>query len=428
MSKTPPFESVPLPNRRIYSVSRLNYEARDLLEMEFPAVWVEGEISNLARPASGHIYFSLKDERCQVRAAMFKNRNRVLDFTPENGTQVLVRARVSLYPNRGDFQLIVESMEESGEGALRRAFEALKKKLDAEGLFAPEHKRELPWLPRSIGVITSPTGAALRDIRSVLKRRFPSIPLTVYPVPVQGQGAAERIARMIDTAVQRNECDVLILSRGGGSLEDLWAFNEEVVARAMYTAELPIVTGVGHEIDFSIADFVADQRAPTPSAAAELVTPDRAELAQRVNSLDNRQRALIATALKRRQERSTWLRSRLVHPRKHLETLAQRADILALRLQRATNTRISTVRTEVNTLNADLRRHDPRVLLDNYHNRCTELARRLSAAMRAQLGRTTSNPAATEPYASCGESTANTEPRLRHRHLEAQRLHHSLSN
>ena len=386
MSESQPFDSPALPNRRVYTVSRLNFEARDLLEAEFPAVWVEGEISNLARPASGHIYFSLKDERCQVRAAMFKNRNRSLDFTPENGTQVLARAHVSLYPNRGDFQLIVESMEESGEGALRRAFEALKKKLDAEGLFAPEHKRELPWLPRHIGVITSPSGAALRDILSVLKRRFPTIPLTVYPVPVQGQGAGEHIAHMIGVAVRRNECDVLILGRGGGSLEDLWAFNEEVVARAIYAAELPIMTGIGHEIDFTIADFVADQRASTPSAAAELVAPDRLELVQRVDSLRNRIDNFLANTLVRRRERATWLRSRLIHPRRHLDTLAQTADELAARLRRALSTRTSAARAQLDTLNAKLRRHDPQLLLGIRRSNCVELERRLSTALRADLG------------------------------------------
>jgi len=374
-------------NREVLTVSRLNFEARDLLEAEFPAVWVEGEISNLARPGSGHLYFSLKDEQCQVRAAMFKNRNRQLDFTPANGTQVLARARVSLYPNRGDFQLIVESMEESGEGALRRAFEALKRKLDREGLFASESKLPLPRVPVQIGVITSPSGAAIRDISSVLARRFPSIPLVIYPVPVQGHGAGDKIAKMIARACQRRECDVLMLSRGGGSLEDLWAFNEEVVARAIFEADIPIVSGVGHEIDFTIADFVADMRAPTPSAAAELVTPDRAEWRQRFASLQGRLQYVMSGVIHARKERADWLTSRLIHPRRHLQDLAQRADETVLRLHRAIHARLSATRSALSTLNAELRQHDPKLVLELHAGNCTELARRLETALRIKLTR-----------------------------------------
>jgi exodeoxyribonuclease VII large subunit len=374
-------------NRDVMSVSRLNFEARDLLEAEFPAVWVEGEISNLARPASGHLYFSLKDEQCQIRAAMFKNKNRLLDFRPANGTQVLVRARVSLYPNRGDFQLIAESMEESGEGALRRAFEALKKKLDSEGLFASENKQALPTLPAQIGVITSPSGAAIRDICSVLARRFPSIPIVIYPVPVQGQGAGDKIARMIALACRRKECDVLILSRGGGSLEDLWAFNEEVVARAIFDASIPVVSGVGHEIDFTIADFVADLRAPTPSAAAEVVTPDRAVWLQRFESLQTRLSYLLDNSMAARKERVLWLISRLIHPRRHLQDLAQRADETALRLHRAMAAQLSLTRSNLSTLNAELRRHDPKLSLELHEANCHQLARRLATAIRIKLTR-----------------------------------------
>ena len=268
--------------RDVYTVSELNMEARALLEERFPRIWVQGEISNLARPRSGHIYFSLKDDRCQLRCAMFRMHNRRIDFTPEDGMQVLAQGRISLYPERGDFQLIVQFLEEAGAGALRRAFEALKQRLAAEGLFDESLKRPIPTLPRRIGVVTSPTGAALRDVLSILARRFPAIPVLVYPVPVQGGGAAPEIARMLDVASERGGMRRADLARGGGSLEDLWAFNEESVARAIRRSRIPVVTGIGHEVDFTIADFAADARAATPSAAAELVSPEVREWRQQL--------------------------------------------------------------------------------------------------------------------------------------------------
>src|ERR1044072_3815607 len=271
---TPP---EPAETRDIYTPSRLNHEARTLLERGLPALWLEGEISNLSRPSSGHWYFSLKDEAAQLRCAMFRQRNILAKFTPRDSSHVLVRSAVSRYEQRGDYQFIADYMEEAGEGALRQRFELLKVKLAAQGLFAPEHKRPLPRLPRRIGVVTSPTGAAIRDVLHVLKRRFCGIPVLLYPVQVQAGVAAAQIARTIRRASARAECDVLILVRGGGSLEDLWAFNEESVARAIYDCAIPSVTGVGHEVDFTIADFVADVRAPTPSGAAELVVPDSGE-------------------------------------------------------------------------------------------------------------------------------------------------------
>jgi len=273
-----PLETGPgTPDRDVYTVSRLNQTARQLLEQGLPRIWLEGELSNLSRPSSGHLYFTLKDSRAQIRGAMFRNRNQLLRFRPQEGMQMLVRCRISLYEPRGDYQLIAESMEEAGDGALQRAFEELKRKLDLEGLLRAEHKQPLPLLPRRIGVVTSPSGAAIRDVLSVLKRRFPAIPVMVYPVPVQGKEAGREIAAMLHRAGERRECDVLILTRGGGSLEDLWAFNEEVVARAIHDCPVPVISAVGHEVDFTIADFVADQRAPTPSAAAELASPDQYE-------------------------------------------------------------------------------------------------------------------------------------------------------
>lgn len=320
------------PQREVYTISRLNREARVLLEGRFPLLWIEGEISNFARPASGHWYFSLKDAQAQVRCAMFRQNNMRLKFKPEDGMHLLVRARVSLYEGRGEFQLIVEHAEPAGEGLLRLQFEQLKARLAAEGLFDEAHKQPLPASPRRVGVITSPTGAALRDILSVLKRRAPNIEVVIYPVPVQGATAAPQIAAMIHTADARAECDVLLLARGGGSLEDLWCFNDEVVARAIHACRTPIVSGIGHEIDFTIADFVADVRAPTPSASAELVSPDRRELLAQLRALEARLAQLTTALLGQQRQRLTWLSRRLVHPGRRLQELAQRLDDVSARL------------------------------------------------------------------------------------------------
>lgn len=316
----------------IYTISRLNREVRTVLEEVFPTIWVQGEISNLAKPGSGHLYFTLKDSAAQVRCAMFKNRQTGLRFDPENGMQVLARANIGLYEGRGEYQLIIESLEPAGAGALQLAFEALKLKLAAEGLFDEEHKKPLPIFPNTIGIITSATGAAVRDILSILKRRYPSGNIIVYPVPVQGEGAAQKIAKMIYTADNRKECDVLILTRGGGSLEDLWAFNEEIVARAVFSCVTPLVCGVGHEIDFSIADFVADQRAPTPSAAAELISPDAGKV---ITQLQRYADQLIRSEQQRiiqQQRHITLLSKQITPPGQRLQQLAQRTDEYSLRL------------------------------------------------------------------------------------------------
>lgn len=371
--------------RDVYTVSRLNREVRALLEGSFPLIWLEAEISNLARPASGHWYFTLKDENAQVRAAMFRNRNRLLRFAPQNGMQVLVRARIGLYEARGEFQLIVEHMEEAGDGALRRAFEALRNRLDAEGLFAMERKRPLPRLPARIGVITSPTGAALRDILTTLRRRFPGIPVIVYPVPVQGENAAPEIARMLALAGERAESDVLILARGGGSLEDLWAFNEEVVARALAACPLPVVTGIGHEVDFTIADFVADQRAPTPTAAAELLTPDRREWAHRVQQLMNRLERAGIGRLQRLEQHLRWLRSRLPHPARRIENALQRLDELALRRDQAIGHRLRHEASRLALLHHRLRQQAPLPRLARHRLALDHLQGRLAQAMQSGL-------------------------------------------
>ena len=366
--------------RNVYTVSRLNLDARAILEEAFSTVWIEGEISNLARPRSGHVYFTLKDENCQVRCAMFRMHNRTLSFPPEDGMQVLAHARVSLYPERGEFQLIVQYMEEAGAGALRRAFDALKSRLGAEGLFDAGHKLALPVLPRRIGVVTSPTGAAVRDVLSVLGRRFPAVPVVIHPVPVQGAGAAEEIARMIDLACKHATCDVLILARGGGSLEDLWAFNEEVVARAMHRASIPIVTGVGHEVDFTISDLVADLRAPTPSAAAESVVPDADEWMARYRGFESRLVAVVHRGLSARRGEVRALSKRLVHPRRRLFDHSQKLDATAMRLSRAVSSRIREHRARLSTLAARLARHAPDRTVQVHRTRCEALERRLRRA------------------------------------------------
>ena len=293
------------------TVSQLNRQVKTLLETGLTRLWVEGEISNLAKPASGHLYFSLKDKSAQIRAAFFRQRQRGPTIGLKNGDQVLVFGRVSIYEARGDYQLIVEQVEPAGEGALKRQFEVLKKKLEAEGLFDADRKTALPAFPERIGVITSPTGAAIRDILSVLGRRFPSIPVVVYPAAVQGEAAPPELIDALGTAIRRGECDVLIMGRGGGSLEDLWAFNDEGLARAIAESPIPIVSAVGHEVDFTIADFVADVRAPTPSGAAELIVPDRDDWLRAINSFATRIARLGQRSIEDRGQTLDWLARRL---------------------------------------------------------------------------------------------------------------------
>jgi exodeoxyribonuclease VII large subunit len=310
----------------VYTVSKLNQQIRELLEQHFASLWIQGEISNFKRAPSGHWYFSLKDSTAQVRCAMFRLQNNGLGFIPRDGMQVLIYARVSLYAERGDYQLIIEHLEEAGDGLLHRAFEALKTRLAEEGLFNVAHKKHLPKFPRCIGIITSPGGAAIHDILTVLKRRAAHIPIIIYPTLVQGNEAKEQIVNALMLANQRQECDVLILARGGGSLEDLWPFNEEIVVRAIFTSKIPIVTGIGHEIDFTICDFVADYRAPTPSAAAELVSPHHEEWLQQIISLQKR----LTQGMQHewRHHYTLWesLRRRLRHPAHYWQEQAQRLD------------------------------------------------------------------------------------------------------
>jgi len=375
------------PQRRILTVSQLNREARLLIEGGFPLIWVEGEISNFSRPASGHVYFSLKDSAAQVRCAMFRARAGLLRFKPVDGLHVLLRARVSLYEMRGEFQLLVEHMEEAGHGALQRAFEELKLKLAKEGLFDAGHKKPLPAVPRVIGVITSPSGAAIRDILSVIRRRYALALVIVYPVPVQGEGAAARIATMIRAAAARAECEVLILARGGGSLEDLWAFNEEAVARAIYDCPIPMVSGVGHEIDITIADFVADLRAPTPTGAAELVTPDSAEWWRILDDARRRSVNLLGERVADLRERLNWCRDRLeqLHPARMLRERAQRLDELDLRLRQSLGHRLQMCTAQLAGLLSYLHQHSPAHALAVMRSQNEALAQRLGMAVHRCL-------------------------------------------
>jgi exodeoxyribonuclease VII large subunit len=365
-SSPPPRTGAAAPARTVYTVSRLNREVRALLESGLGTLWVEGEISNLARPASGHWYFSLKDGQAQVRCAMFRQRNALARFAPKEGQLVTALARVSLYEPRGDYQLLVELMEDAGLGALQRAFDELKARLAAEGLFAPERKRVLPVAPRRIGVITSPTGAAIRDIVQVLRRRCPSAHILIYPSPVQGATAAAALIAALELAGMRAEVDVLILARGGGSLEDLWAFNDERLARAILASPIPVVTGIGHEIDFTIADFVADLRAPTPSAAAQLVAPDAAVWRQRLEQLLARFAAAARRTLRAEQAGLDALVRRLhqAHPGARLQTHAQRLDELEARLRLGLRARIAAATARLEGAARALQAVSPLATLD----------------------------------------------------------------
>ena len=320
--------------REVFTPSALVRLARDVIEQRFALIWIEGELSNFSRPASGHFYFSVKDAQAQVRCAMFKPKSTWLRFKPADGMRVLARARVTLYEARGEFQLIVEHLEQSGEGALLREFELLKVKLAAEGLFDVACKRELPKLPRRIGVITSPSGAAIRDVLNVIARRFPLVEIEILPVPVQGKQAAPAIVTALQAAEGARRHDVLLLTRGGGSLEDLWAFNDEGIARAIRACTIPVVSAIGHEIDFTIADFAADLRAPTPSAAAELLVPDSLELLRGLQHARERLRSRLQQRLQTLAQRTDHALARLraQHPRLRLRADAQRLGQLKARL------------------------------------------------------------------------------------------------
>lgn len=375
------------PAVRAISVSELNRRAKSLLEDGIAKTWVEGEISNLSRPASGHVYFSLKDDTAQIRCAWFKGRQRGPTINMKNGDQMLAFGQVSLYEARGDYQLIVEQLEAAGEGELLRQFEALKKKLVSEGLFDESRKSTLPDLPTSVGVVTSPSGAAVRDIVTVLGRRFPSVHVIIYPTAVQGDLAARQIVYAIESAVKRDECDVLIVGRGGGSLEDLWPFNEEIVARAIADCPIPIVSAVGHETDVTIADFVADVRAPTPSGAAELVVPDRADWLRHLETISMRVALLGRRYLEDRFQSLDWMGKRLSQASPATTVRRQRDWLRNLQqvMTGAIRHQVSNRRIDIADSQSRLMRQSPQVVVQRRLNQSSVLGQRLDAAGRKTI-------------------------------------------
>ena len=372
---------------RAISVSELNRRAKLLLEDGIAKIWVEGEISNLSRPASGHVYFSLKDDTAQIRCAWFKGRQRGPTINMKNGDQILAFGQVSLYEARGDYQLIVEQLETAGEGELLRQFEALKKKLASEGLFDESQKSTLPDLPTSVGVVTSPSGAAVRDIVTVLGRRFPSVHVIIYPTAVQGDLAARQIAYAIESAIKRDECDVLIVGRGGGSLEDLWPFNEEIVARAIAVSPIPVVSAVGHETDVTIADFVADVRAPTPSGAAELVVPDHADWLRHLETISTRVALLGRRYLEDRFQSLDWMGKRLSQASPATTVRRQRDWLRNLQqvMTGAIRHQVSNRRIDIADSQSRLMRQSPQVVVQRRLNQSSVLVQRLGAAGRKTI-------------------------------------------
>jgi exodeoxyribonuclease VII large subunit len=378
---------------RILSVSELNRLARDTLERSFPLFWVNGEICNLTRAASGHWYFSLKDEKAQVRCVMFRSRNSYLDWQPREGDKVEARALVTLYEARGEFQLTIEFLQRAGLGALFEAFERLKAKLEAEGLFDAGRKKSIPVHPRQIGIVTSPDAAALRDVLTTLRRRMPAIPVVLYPTPVQGKGAATQIVKAINQAGSRAECDVLIICRGGGSIEDLCQFNEETVARAIAACRIPTVSGIGHETDFTIADFVADLRAATPTAAAELATPDRAAMLRRLQQLQQQVSRRLGHILSRHMQHLDYLARRLLSPSQKIAHQLTHLAHLRLRLQTSAASQLQQRQRQLAHLQQNLEHLNPKEVLSRgyalVHTTDGQLVRSSSSLSEGQMLRLT---------------------------------------
>ncbi|AFT66651.1 MAG: exodeoxyribonuclease VII large subunit [Cycloclasticus pugetii] len=374
-------------NTHIYTVSELCRETRILLEGTFLTLCIEGEISNLSRPVSGHIYFTLKDDKAQVQCAMFRAQLRKVGFKPDNGMRITLKARVSLYEARGNFQLIAEHMEAAGEGALRQQFEMLKNKLSLEGLYDEQHKKPLPELAKKVGVITSSSGAAIHDILTVLNNRFPALPVLIYPVTVQGDGAKNEIVSAIKLANERKDCDVLILARGGGSLEDLWAFNEEIVARAIYHSSIPIISAIGHEVDFTIADFVADHRAATPSAAAERVSPDQHQWLSHFNYLAKQLTNTLSSHLSDKKQTLNHLHHRLKrsHPGAQLQAHAQRLDDYHARLMQTPQRVLQQRKLRLSELRARLLNNNPSHQAHALEQRLIRLQQRLPKPIQLNL-------------------------------------------
>ncbi|HGU1012512.1 TPA: exodeoxyribonuclease VII large subunit [Escherichia coli] len=400
---------LPSQSPAIFTVSRLNQTVRLLLEHEIGQVWISGEISNFTQPASGHWYFTLKDDNAQVRCAMFRNSNRRVTFRPQHGQQVLVRANITLYEPRGDYQIIVESMQPAGEGLLQQKYEQLKAKLQAEGLFDQQLKKPLPSPAHCVGVITSKTGAALHDILHVLKRRDPSLPVIIYPTAVQGDDAPGQIVRAIELANKRNECDVLIVGRGGGSLEDLWSFNDERVARAIFASRIPVVSAVGHETDVTIADFIADLRAPTPSAAAEMVSRNQQELLRQIQSVQQRLGMAMDYFLANRTRRLTLLHHRLQqqHPQLRLarqqtalERLQQRMNLAIDSQIKRTNKRQVRLLQRLNQQNPQPRIHRVQSRIQHLEHRLAEHVHSRLSAMRERFGNAVTHLEAVSPLST----------------------------
>lgn len=373
----------PEPKKIMWRVSELNRNARVILEQNFPLLWVNGEISNLKRYPSGHWYFSLKDDSAQVRCVMFRHKNLYLDWIPQEGMRVEAQALVTLYEARGEFQLTIEQLRRAGLGVLFEAFERLKARLQQEGLFNPEYKQPLPRFPRQIGIITSPNTAALRDVLTTLQLRLPSIPVVVYPTPVQGEGAGTAIATALRTAAARGECDVLILCRGGGSIEDLWAFNEEIVVRAIAACPIPVVTGVGHETDFTIADFVADARAPTPTGAAQLASPDRQAILHRLQYWLHRLQQTMERHIEHRMQATDLLAHRLIHPGERIHQQKMHLLQLRSRLQNAWNRQVEIRIWRIEETGRRIHSAKPDIQAGIRHQQ--ELAARLQRAIAHRL-------------------------------------------
>jgi len=379
----------PSQERRIFKPAQLNALAKDLLESNFSQIWLEGEISNLSRPSSGHLYFTLKDERAQVRCAMFKNRAMLLESTPKDGQLVLVRARLTLYEARGDYQLAVESMQAAGQGALQLAFEQLKQKLDSEGLFNPQSKKPLQPFIKRLALITSPRGAAIHDVLSVLARRFPLLPVELWPVPVQGVDAAAKICESLQAVLNSQRYDAVLITRGGGSLEDLWPFNNEALVRLVAKSEIPIISAIGHEIDFSLLDFAADVRAPTPSAAAELLSPASIELQKRLMQLQEKLQQAMHKQLQNNAQRSDLLLLRLQaqKPAQRLQLGQQNLQQLLQRLQRATQSLLGNKVQQLRAFAFRLDKQHPDVLLQQHSTQIGMLKHRLQASFNHQMQR-----------------------------------------
>jgi len=371
-----------LPFRYILTVSELTKEIKDILELKFFNIWIEGEISNLRIPPSGHIYFTLKDDFSQIRAVLFKMQARTLRFVLQDGLHVVCRGRVSVYERRGEYQLILEEVEPKGIGALQLAFLQLKDRLEKEGLFDPAHKKPIPMVPQTIGIVTSPTGAVIRDMLHIIHRRFENVHILLHPVRVQGEGASLEIAKAIEDFNKRMNVDVIIVGRGGGSLEDLWSFNEEIVARAIYHSKIPIVSAVGHETDYTISDFVADLRAPTPSAAAELVVRDKREIKNTLHYLEERLEKQILQTLQENRTNLSHLKKMLTDPRKKIEEYFLRADDLVNRFRILTSWILKRKRERSLHLSERLSLQNPIQRVKNLRLAISEIGKRLGQTMR----------------------------------------------